>query len=96
MPGLTIHVPAGVGYRESSESRAEGEARGRAEGLAEGEAKGRAKMARELLRSHGIEASAGFPGDVPGFAEAPEDEVVAAALACRSEEDFRARLAAGD
>ena len=78
-----------------AESRAKGEAKGRAEGLAEGEARGRAKTARALLRSRGIEVSAGFPGDVPGFGEAPEDAVVAAALACRSEEDFRARLAAG-
>ena len=78
-----------------AESRAKGEAKGRAEGLAEGEARGRAKTARALLRSRGIEVSAGFPADVPGFGEAPEDAVVAAALACRSEEDFRARLAAG-
>ena len=167
VPGLTIHLLAGGGYRESSESRAfsgwgareihealnepvpsgrthamvermgrmlgaregtgpdddslmrslraqsraEGEARGRlegradglAEGRAEGEARGRAdglaegrtRMAREILRSRGIEVSARFPGDVPGFGEAPEDAVAAAALACRSEADFRARLAAG-
>ena len=78
------------------QSRAEGEARGRAEGLAqgraEGEAKGRAKMVRQILRSRGIEVSAGFPAGVPSFGEAPEDAVVAAALACRSEEDFQARL----
>ena len=90
-----------------AEGRAEGLAKGRAEGLAEGreeglaegraegEARGRAKAVRALLRSRGIEVSAGFPADVPGFGEAPEDAVVAAALACRSEEDFRARLAAG-
>ena len=148
VPGLTIHLLAGDGYRESSESRAfpgwvarevhealnepapsgrthamvermgrmlgarggtgpddhplmhsmreqsraEGEARGRAEGLAEG----RARTVRQLLRSRGVEVSAGFPGDVPGFGEAPEDAVAAAALACRSEADFRARLALGD
>ena len=76
--------------------REEGLAEGRAEGLTEGEARGRAKMAREVLRSRGIEVSAGFPADVPGFGEAPEDAVTAAALACRSEEDFRARLALGN
>ena len=79
-----------------AEGEAKGRARGRAEGLAEGEARGRAKTVREVLRSRGIEVSAGFPADVPGFGEAPGDAVIAAALACRSEEDFRARLALGN
>ena len=74
------------------QSRAEGHAEGLAEGLTAGEAKGRAKMVRQILRSRGIEVSAGFPADVPAFEDSPEDAVVAAALACRSEEDFRARL----
>ena len=72
--------------------RDEGRAEGRAEGLAEGEVKGRAKTVRQILRSRGIEVPAGFPADVPAFEESPEDAVVAAALACRNEEDFRARL----
>ena len=60
----------------------------RAEGLSEG----RAKTVRQILRSRGIEVSSGFPADAPGFDQSPEDAVVSAALACRSEEDFRARL----
>ena len=55
---------------------------------------GRAGMARAMLSSRGVEVSEGFPADVPGFAEAPEAVVVAAALACGSERDFRARLRA--
>ena len=64
----------------------------RAEGLAEGEAKGRAEMVRQMLSARGIEVSEGFPADVPGFAESPRAAVVAAAFACESEQDFRARI----
>ena len=49
-------------------------------------------MARRILSSRGIEVSARFPADAPGFAEASEDEAVAAALACDDEEDFRLRI----
>ena len=65
---------------------------GRAAGLAEGRAEGRAKTVRQILRSRGLEVSAGFPADAPGFAESPEDEAVAAALACDGEHDFHARI----
>ena len=75
-----------------SQSRVEGERKGRAEGLAEGEAKGRAEMVRQMLSARGIEVSERFPADVPGFAESPRAAVVAAALACESERDFRARI----
>ena len=71
---------------------AEGRAEGREEGRAEGLAESRAKMVRQMLSSRGIEVSARFPADAPGFAESPVDEAVAAALACDSEEDFRARI----
>ena len=64
----------------------------RAEGMATGMAEGRAKMVRQMLLSRGIEVSARFPADVPGFAETPEGELVATALACGSEEDFRVRI----
>ena len=76
--------------REEGEAR--GEARGRAEGLAEGEARGRAKMARQILRSRGIEVSEGFPANLPGFHESSEEAVASPALACESEEDFLTRL----
>ena len=90
------------------ESREEGHARGLAEGLAEGRAAGmaeglkkgraagqaeaRAKMVRRILSSRGIEVSARFPADAPGFAESAEDEAVAIALACDNEADFRKRI----
>ncbi len=61
----------------------------------EGRAEGRAKTVRELLRLRGIAVSEGFPANVPGFAEAPEEVAVSAGLACDSEEDFRARIREG-
>ena len=65
---------------------------GRAEGRAEGRLEGRAKLVRQMLVSRGIAVSEGFPADVPGLADAPEDVLVRAALACDGERDFRARL----
>ena len=71
----------------------------RAEGLAEGEAKGwiegRARTIRQMMLSRGIAVSEGFPSNVPGFAEASEEAAVAAAFACGSEQDYRARLFGG-
>ena len=75
-----------------AEGRVQGLEEGREEGRAEGLAESRAKMVRQMLSSRGIEVSARFPADAPGFAESPVDEAVAAALACDSEEDFRARI----
>ena len=65
---------------------------GRAEGRTEGRVEGRAGMVRAMLSSRGIGVSESFPADMPGFAESPEAVVVAAALACDSERDFRARI----
>ena len=58
--------------------------------------KGRAKTVREMLRLRGIAVSEAFPANVPGFAEASEEAAAAATLACDSEEDFRARIAAAE
>ena len=58
----------------------------------EGRAEGRAKTIRQLLLARGIEVSAEFPDNVPGFAEASEKATVDAALSCGSERDFRARI----
>ena len=55
-------------------------------------AEGRAGMVRALLSSRGIGFSEDFPADVPGLAESPETAIVAAAFACDSERDFRARI----
>ena len=73
-------------------SRAEGLAEGERKGRMEGRAEGRAGMARAILSSRGIGISENFPFNVPGFAESPEAAVVAAALACDSERDFRTRI----
>ena len=64
----------------------------RSQSRAEGLAEGRAAMVRQMLLSRGIEVSEGFPGDMPGLAVLPEVAVVTAALACKSEDDFRARV----
>ncbi len=71
------------------QSRAEGRMEGRAEGLAEA----RSNMVRQMLLSRDIGVSEGFPADVPGLAGSPEAAVVAVALTCESERDFRARIA---
>ena len=59
---------------------------------AEGEAGGRARMVCAMLASRGIDVSKGFPANVPAFAESPVAVVVAAALHCESERDFRRRI----
>ena len=64
----------------------------REEGHAAGVEEGRARTVRQILLSRGLEVSAGFPADAPGFAESPEAEAVAAALTCDSERDFLARI----
>ena len=64
--------------------------RGRLEGRAEGRAEARGRMVRRMLLSRGIELSDGLAAGVP--AECGEDGLVTAALACRSEADFLARL----
>ena len=78
------------------QDRVEGRAEGRIEGLgagrAEGLAESRATLVRQMLVSRNIAVSEGFPADVSGFAEAPEDAVVRTALTCDSEQDFRARI----
>ena len=67
----------------------------RAESRAEGEAKGWTKAVRGMLLSRGVAVSEEFPANAPGFAESREDVVIAAAFACGSEEDFRARIRGG-
>ena len=64
----------------------------REESRAEGRAEGRSALVRQLLRSRGMEVSEAFPADVPGFERADEAGIVAAALACDDERDFRARI----
>ena len=67
----------------------------RDESRSEGLAEGRTKTVHEMLRLRGIAVSEAFPVDVPGFAEALDEVVAAATLACDSEEDFRTRVRGG-
>ena len=80
------------------ESREEGHAQGREEGLAEGRHAARveaiAAAVRQILASRGVQVSAGFPANVRGFGELPQQTLFDAALACQDERDFRARVEA--
>jgi len=64
----------------------------RRQGFERGRMEGRAKLVRQMLLSRGVAVSEEFPRDVPRFPESSEAVVVAAALECDSEADFRARL----
>ena len=70
--------------------REQSRAEGRDQGQAEGRDQGRAEAVRAVLESRGVACSknllAGIPDGLPGRV------VVAAALACDSEQDFHARL----
>ena len=69
-------------------ARAEGRVEGRAEGLIEG----RATAVEEVLIARGIEVSPGFAADMAAFVGASQGALVAAALACDDENDFRRRI----
>ena len=84
--------------RESEErglrkGRAEGQYLGRVEGERKGRMEGRVEMVRELLLSRGVETSEGFLADRAMLAELPVSAVLAAALACKDEQDFLQHLA---
>ncbi|MDD9987496.1 MAG: Uma2 family endonuclease [Spirochaetaceae bacterium] len=68
----------------------------RRQGFERGRAEARAEMVRQILRSRGIEVSAGFPGDAAAFAAATEAVLLAAAFACTDQADFLAALARAD
>ena len=67
----------------------------RAEGRAQGREEDRAGMVRAILSVRGISVSTGFDALAPALATHPRDAVAAAALACASEADLRARLGIG-
>ena len=74
------------------EGRSEGLAAGRASGCGAGRRAERADAVCALLRARGIEPAAGFADEPELFAEAPLETLMAAALACADEADFRRRL----
>ena len=51
-----------------------------------------AKAIRRILTIRGIEVSEEFPANAPSFAEASEEALINAALACDSEANFRMRI----
>lgn len=52
----------------------------------------RARAVRQVLKQRSISMSPTFPANIPDFASAPVERLLDAAMACESEEDFRARL----
>ena len=85
-----------VRAKAREEGRVEGDARGYARGREEGHARGRAEeraaSVRAVLAGRGIEAALGSPEDRALFGIVPAEALMAAALACRSEADFRRRV----
>ena len=75
-------------------AEARGNAGGYERGLEEGRAEERAANVREVLRARGIEAALGSPEDRALFAAVPAEILVAAALACTGEADFRRQVRA--
>ncbi len=74
------------------EGRSEGLAEGRASGCGAGRRAERADAVCALLLARGIEPAAGFADEPALLAEAPLETLMAAALACADEADFRRRL----
>ena len=75
------------------ESRAEGRAEGRAAGRVEGRAEALRASALQVLESRGISVSASLSERLAAI-EGVSDRLVAAALACRDEEEFLRLLSA--
>ena len=64
----------------------------REEGRAAGRRDSHAKAVRQVLKRRGIAMSKTSPADVPNFANTSLEDLLDAAMACESEEDFRTRL----
>ena len=77
------------------EGRAEGREGGRAEGCRGGRLVERVEAVLEALRKRGIRTAPGFAEDQELFAGASLRALMAAALACAGEADFRRRLSEG-
>ena len=68
------------------------QARGHAQGRADGRIQGRIEAVTATLRARGIEVSVGFTEDQGLFAEKSIELLMAAAVACTDEADFRRRI----
>ena len=67
----------------------------RAEGRQEGRLEKQAALVRHLLQARGIELSPEFPANIPGFADASDEALAAAALDSADETAFAQRLRVG-
>ena len=76
----------------SARARAQGHREGRAQGHREGHARGRMAIVAAALRARGIEAALDFTEDRDLFSGLSRDALMAAALACTGEADFRRRV----
>ena len=76
----------------SARARAQGHREGRAQGDREGHARGRMAIVAAALRARGIEAAPDFTEDRELFSGLSGDALIAAALACTDETDFRRRV----
>ena len=76
----------------SLESESRGDAKGYARGHAQGHVQGRMEAVAAALRARGIDVSPDFAQDHGRFAELPIEPLMAAAVACIDEDDFRRRI----
>ena len=77
------------GHREG---RAQGHREGHAQGLRKGHARSRMELMAATLRARGIEVASDFVADRALFGGLSDDALMAAALACADEADFRRRI----
>ena len=78
--------------RVRREAKAEARANARTEGLEEGRREMLAANVRAVLEARGIDRAGDLTGDPAVLAAHPSERVMAAALACTDEADFRRRL----
>ena len=93
-PGLAIHVRGEAGYAEAPESRAFPGWKAEEIFRALTEEDWSAETVRAVLASRGIEAALDSPEDRALLAALPAEILVAVALACTGEADFRRRVRA--
>ena len=89
--GRTLGAREGTGPDDTPLLRSLGE-----QARAEGQAEELAAVVRSALRVRGIPVSDRFPDASAALADVPRDVLMAAALACVDEEDFRRRVGLPD
>ena len=89
--GRTLGAREGTGPDDTPLLRSLGE-----QARAEGRAEELAVLVRSTLRVRGIPVTDGFPGASAALAAVPHDVLMAAALACVDEQDFRRRAGLPD